>query len=33
MRYPTVPEALETYHRIIEQTGGLMGIRDIGEHK
>jgi hypothetical protein len=23
MRYPTVAEALETYRRIIEQTGGL----------
>jgi death-on-curing protein len=30
MHYPTVSDALETYRRIIEQTGGLMGIRDIG---
>jgi death-on-curing protein len=30
MHYPTVADALETYRRIIEQTGGLRGIRDIG---
>jgi hypothetical protein len=30
MRYPTVADALETYLRIIKQTGGLIGIRDIG---
>jgi death-on-curing protein len=30
MRYLTVADALETYRRIIKQTGGLIGIRDIG---
>lgn len=30
MRYPTVADALETYRRIIKQTGGLMGIRELG---
>jgi death on curing protein len=30
MHYPTVADALEIYRRVIEQTGGLLGIRDIG---
>jgi len=30
MHYPTVADALEIYRRVMEQTGGLMGIRDIG---
>ncbi len=30
MHYPTIAEALEIYRRVMEQTGGLIGIRDIG---
>ena len=30
MRYVTLKEALELHRRIIEQTGGSTGIRDIG---
>lgn len=30
MHYPTVADALEIYRRVIEQSGGLLGIRDIG---
>lgn len=30
MRYLTVSEVLEIYRRIMEQSGGLVGIRDIG---
>ena len=30
MRYLTVTEILETYQRIMQQSGGLMGIRDFG---
>ena len=30
MHYPTVADALEIYRRVMEQTGGLLGIRDIG---
>lgn len=30
MRYLTLNEVLELYRRIIEQSGGAMGIRDVG---
>ena len=30
MRYLTLGEVLELYHRIIEQSGGSLGIRDLG---
>jgi death-on-curing protein len=30
MRYLTLNEMLELYRRIMEQTGGLMGLRDLG---
>ena len=30
MRYLTIAEVLETYQRIMQQTGGLIGIRDLG---
>jgi len=30
MRYLTVNEVLESYSRIIQQSGGLVGIRDMG---
>ena len=30
MRYATLADALKTYRHIIEQTGGLIGIRDLG---
>ena len=30
MRYLTIAEFLETYQRVIQQTGGLVGIRDLG---
>lgn len=30
MRYLTLKEALEIHHLIIEQSGGLAGIRDLG---
>lgn len=30
MRYLTLSEVLELYRRIIEQSGGTMGIRDLG---
>lgn len=30
MRYLTVGEVLEIYRRVMEQSGGLVGIRDIG---
>ena len=30
MRYLTVAEVLETYQRVMQQTGGLVGIRDLG---
>ena len=30
MRYVTLPEAIDLYRRIIEQTGGAYSIRDIG---
>lgn len=30
MRYLTLSETLELYHRIIEQSGGALGIRDLG---
>jgi death-on-curing protein len=30
MRYLTLNEILELYRRIIEQSGGAMGIRDVG---
>lgn len=30
MRYLTVTEILETYQRVIRQSGGLMGVRDFG---
>ena len=30
MRYLNLKEALELHHRIIEQSGGLAGIRDLG---
>jgi death on curing protein len=30
MRYITVSEALDTYWRVMQQSGGLIGIRDLG---
>ena len=30
MRYLSLGEALETYHRVMEQSGGAEGIRDLG---
>ena len=30
MRYLTIAEALEIYQRVMQQTGGLVGIRDLG---
>lgn len=30
MRYLTIAEALEIYQRLMQQTGGLVGIRDLG---
>ncbi len=30
MRYLTVGEVLEIYHRVMQQSGGLVGIRDLG---
>jgi death-on-curing protein len=30
MRYLTIAEALEIYQRVMQQTGGLMGVRDLG---
>jgi death on curing protein len=30
MRYFTIAEVLETYQRVMQQTGGLVGIRDLG---
>ncbi len=30
MRYLTLPEALELYRRIMAQSGGTLGIRDLG---
>ena len=30
MRYLTIAEVLEIYQRVMEQTGGLVGIRDLG---
>ncbi len=30
MRYITVAEALDTYQRVMRQSGGLIGIRDLG---
>jgi len=30
MLYPTVADAIEIYRRVMEQTGGLVGIRDVG---
>jgi len=30
MRYITVSEALDTYRRVMQQSGGLIGIRDLG---
>jgi death-on-curing protein len=30
MRYITVSEALDTYQRVMRQSGGLIGIRDLG---
>jgi death on curing protein len=30
MRYLTLKEAIELHHRIIEQSGGMAGIRDLG---
>lgn len=30
MRYPTLKEALELHQRIIEQSGGSFGLRDLG---
>lgn len=29
MLYPTIADVLENYRRIMEQTGGLVGIRDV----
>lgn len=29
-RYLTIQEVLEIYHNIMEQSGGLVGVRDIG---
>ncbi|MCB0191238.1 MAG: type II toxin-antitoxin system death-on-curing family toxin [Anaerolineae bacterium] len=33
MRYLTFSEVLDLYHRILEQSGGLVGIRDLGALK
>lgn len=30
MLYPTVADVLEIYRRVMEQTGGLVGVRDVG---
>ena len=30
MRYLTVSEVLEVYSRVMQQSGGLVGIRDLG---
>lgn len=30
MRYLTITEIFETYQRVMQQTGGLVGIRDLG---
>lgn len=30
MRYLTTAEVLETYQRVMQQSGGLVGIRDLG---
>jgi death-on-curing protein len=30
MRYITVSEALDAYQRVMQQSGGLIGIRDLG---
>jgi death-on-curing protein len=30
MRYLTLEEALELYHRVMDQSGGTRGIRDVG---
>lgn len=30
MRYVTVSEVLEIYSRVMEQSGGLIGLRDVG---
>ena len=30
MRYLTIAEVLEIYQRVMQQTGGLVGIRDLG---
>lgn len=30
MRYLTLTEALELHHRLLQQSGGLYGIRDLG---
>lgn len=30
MRYLTLPEILEVYQRVMQQSGGLVGIRDLG---
>jgi death-on-curing protein len=30
MRYLTLKETLELHHRLLEQSGGLAGIRDLG---
>ena len=30
MRYLTIAEALEIYQRVMQQTGGLVGVRDLG---
>lgn len=29
MHYPNVADVLEIYRRVMEQTGGLIGIRDL----
>jgi len=30
MRYLTISQVLEIYHRVMQQSGGLIGIRDLG---
>jgi death-on-curing protein len=30
MRYLTINQVLEIYHRVMQQSGGLIGIRDLG---
>lgn len=30
MRYLSIAEVLETYQRVMQQSGGLVGIRDLG---